>query len=88
MGLLLKFVMLGVAAYVAWTTAKRWFGLLGGGNRQPPPPVDRRSAADPAPGPVQAPRRPIVEDTRACPVCAAYVSVSASKCGRPDCPQP
>ncbi|SKA38566.1 hypothetical protein SAMN02745126_06050 [Enhydrobacter aerosaccus] len=88
MGLLLKFVMLGVVAYVAWNTARRWLGLLGGsganrpvsGNRQTP----AARSASPAPA---APRRPVVEDTKACPVCGAYVSVSAGKCGRSDCPQ-
>ncbi len=88
MGLLLKFVMLGVVAYVAWNTARRWLGLLGGSDGNPPPQTSRRTPATPPAGPAPAaPRRAVVEETRACPVCGAYVSISAGKCGRSDCPQ-
>ena len=83
---MLKFVMMGVVAYFAWNTARRWLGLVGGsgnpgrtvGGNRPVRPV----------GPVQATvRRPLVEDAKACPACGAYVSISADKCGRSDCPQ-
>jgi hypothetical protein len=89
MGFLLKIVIFGVAAYMVWTSAKRWLGL---GTRQAPPPLREgmRPPGQPQPGPQPSPvpRRPIVEDTRACAACGAYVSVSSAKCGRPDCPQP
>jgi len=89
MGFLLKIVIFGVAAYMVWTSAKRWLGL--GTNRQASPPLREgmRPQASPQPGPQPspAPRRPIIEDTRACPACGAYVSVSSAKCDRPDCPQ-
>jgi len=95
MGLLLKLLIFGVAAYTVWTTMRRWLGLLGGTNKSPPPVTSRRAPASAPPSQAQSPsgpapaaaRRPIVEDTRACPVCAAYVSLSAATCGRPDCPQ-
>ena len=80
MGFLLKIAIFAVVAYVAWTAARRWLGLFGGGPRPPAPP--QRD-----PGPAQ-PRRAVVEDTRLCTVCGAYVSASAAKCSRPDCPQP
>jgi hypothetical protein len=87
MGLLLKFIMLGVAAYAIWNTARRWLNVLGGDRVKAPPPgpppVPPRAPA----APVQSVRRPVVEDTRACNACGAYVSLSGGKCGRPDCPQ-
>jgi hypothetical protein len=86
MGLLLKFAILGFAAYVAWGTVRRWFGLLTGA--RPAPPVDRQPGAAAARAPEQPVRRPVIEETRACAACGAYVSVSVGKCGRQDCPQP
>jgi len=80
MGFLLKIAIFALVAYIAWTAARRWLGLFGGTPR-PPAPVQRE------PAPAQ-PRRPVVEDTRLCTVCGAYVSASAAKCSRPDCPQP
>jgi hypothetical protein len=80
MGFLLKIAIFAVVVYGAWTTVRRWTSLLGGG--QPKPPPARHEAPPPAP------RQPVVEETRLCPICAAYVSVANAKCGRPDCPQP
>ena len=80
MGFLLKIAILAAVIYGAWTTVRRWYGILGGQPKTPPP--VRREA------PPQAPRQPVVEETRLCPTCAAYVSVGGAKCGRPDCPQP
>jgi hypothetical protein len=79
MGFLLKIAVFAVVVYGAWTTARRWFGLFGGPPRAPAPPT--REAAPP-------PRRAVVEDTRLCTVCGAYVAAGAAKCGRSDCPQP
>jgi hypothetical protein len=31
--------------------------------------------------------RPVVEDTRLCTACGAYVAANSGKCGRSDCPQ-
>ena len=81
MGFLLKIAIVAVVAYGVWTTARRWLGILGGGQAKEPPPARRDT-------PAQAPRQPVVEETRLCPICAAYVSVGGAKCGRPDCPQP
>jgi hypothetical protein len=79
MGVLLKFAILAVAGYLAWSTVRRWVLALWGTNRRPaappPPPASLRPAG-----------KAVVEDTRRCPACGAYVSVSAGKCGRPDCP--
>ncbi|HTR83235.1 MAG TPA: hypothetical protein VMI56_02065 [Reyranella sp.] len=89
MGFLLKIVVFGIAAYMAWTAAKRWLGL---GVHRPPPPLregmQSRGPSQAGPQPSPVPRHPVVEDTRACPACGVYVSVSAAKCGRSDCPQP
>ncbi len=79
MGFILKIVIFGVAAYTIWKTANRWFNLLGG-NRPP-------TAAAPPPPPVRPMQGSRVEDTHPCPGCGTYISVSAAKCGRPDCPQ-
>ena len=79
MGFLLKIAIFAVVAYGAWTTARRWFGLFGGLSKPPEPPPR-------APGP--QPRRAVVEDTRLCTVCGAYVAANAANCGRSDCPQP
>jgi hypothetical protein len=80
MGFLLKIAIFAVVVYGVWTTVRRWYGVLGGQAKAPPP--ARREA------PAQAPRKPVVEEMRLCPVCAAHVSVAAAKCGRADCPQP
>ena len=80
MGFLLKIAIFAVVVYGAWSAARRWLGLFGGQAKPPVPP--QREAP-----PVQ-PRRVVVEDTRLCPACGAYVSPSAGKCGRADCPQP
>lgn len=85
--MLLKFAVLAVAGYVAWSTVRRWFGLLRGTNGAPPPATSRRAPASPSPSSAASTSRgPVIEETRQCPVCGAYVSVGASKCGRPDCP--
>ena len=81
MGFLLKIAIFAIAVYGAWSVARRWLGLFGGLPKAPLPP---RREAPPQP----QPRRVVVEDTRLCTVCGAYVSASAAKCGRPDCPQP
>ena len=79
MGFLLKIAVFGVAGYLVWTTARRWLGLAGNLTRQPTETVER--------GPAAKPRPPVVEETRACAVCGAYVPTSSHKCGRPGCPQ-
>ena len=81
MGLLLKIAIFAVVAYTVWTTVRRWTGILGGRPPHAPPPSRGETTA-------QAERRPAIEETRLCPKCAAYVSVAAAKCSRPDCPQP
>ena len=81
MGLLLKIAIFAAVAYGVWTTVRRWTGILGGQAKAPPPPARRETSA-------QAPRKPVVEEMRLCPVCAAHVSVAAAKCGRAGCPQP
>jgi hypothetical protein len=80
MGFLLKIIILAVVVYGAWTAARRWLGLFGGIAKPPAPPPPRETPAQP--------RRVVVEDTRLCTACGAYVSANASKCGRADCPQP
>src|SRR5476649_776708 len=69
MGLLLKFIMLGVVAYGVWNTARRWLNVLGGDRVKAPPPgpppVPPRAPSSAPAGPVQSVRRPIIEDTRA-----------------------
>ena len=84
MGLLFKIVVFAIAAYGIWATARRWLGLFGGQGPARAPAPERREAAPPPP----KPRAPVVEDTRLCTACGSYVSASAAKCGRPDCPQP
>jgi len=84
MGLLLKFAIFAVVVYTAWTTVRRWLGVLGGGQADgppKPPPAQRQAGAEAA-------RPPVIEETRLCPVCASYVPVGAAKCGRSGCPQP
>ena len=83
MGFLLKIAIFAVVVYGAWTAARRWLGLFGGPPRNAP-----RTPAPPQRPAAPQPRRVVVEETRLCPVCAAYVSASAAKCSRPDCPQP
>ena len=89
MGMLLKFAILAVAGYVAWSTVRRWLGVLRGPGGVPPM-TSRRTPARPSPDSSPAARSPsqgpTIEETRQCRVCGAYVSVSAGKCGRPDCP--
>jgi hypothetical protein len=79
MGVLLKFAILAVAGYLAWSTVRRWvlalWGTAGRPAAPPPPPASLPPAG-----------KAVVEDTRRCPACGAYVSVSAGKCGRSDCP--
>ncbi len=74
MGFLLKIAVFGVVAYIAWTTARRWLGLS-----NPPAPPQREATAQQ--------RRPVVEETRLCTVCGAYVAANSGRCGRSDCPQ-
>jgi hypothetical protein len=81
MGFLLKIAIFAVVAYAAWATVRRWYGALGGGQPKAPPPAKREP-------PAEAPRPPVIEEARLCPVCTAYVSVAGAKCGRSDCPQP
>ena len=78
MGFLLKIAALAMFAYVVWTTARRWLGLFG---------LNRTPAAPPAKPSAPQPQRVVVEDTRLCTVCGAYVAASAAKCARSDCPQ-
>ncbi|MBS0224383.1 MAG: hypothetical protein JSR91_26990 [Proteobacteria bacterium] len=86
--MLLKFAVLAVAGYVAWSTVRRWFGLLRGTNGAPPPATSRRAPSSPSPSSPSpaASRGPVIEETRQCPVCGAYVPVGTGKCGRSDCP--
>ena len=82
MGFLLKILIFAVVAYAIWKTARRWYHLFGGGQKPPAPPAPPRQ--DPQ---SPLPRRVVVEDTLMCTVCGAYVSTTAAKCGRSDCPQ-
>jgi hypothetical protein len=81
MGFLLKFAIFAVAGYVAWTVVRGWWRGVTvkpvQRQQQPAAPVEPRAAA-----------KRVVEDTSVCPVCGAYVSRGAAKCGRSDCPQP
>jgi hypothetical protein len=81
MGFLLKIAIFAAVVYGVWMTVRRWYGILGGGQDKAPPPARRETP------PPQAPRGPVIEETRLCPVCSAYVSVAAAKCARSDCPQ-
>jgi len=89
MGLILKIVIFAVAAYGIWTTASRWFNLLGGNRR--PPPANRPQAPRENTRETAQARPRVIEDTHPCSVCGAYVSAGAAKCAakcaRPDCPQ-
>ena len=82
MGLLLKIAIFAVVVYGIWKTARRWYHLFGGGQKPPAPPQ-----RNPPPQNPPEPRRVVVEDTLMCPACGAYVSTTAAKCGRSDCPQ-
>jgi hypothetical protein len=87
MGLLLKVAIFAIAAYMVWGMVRRWFGVLRGSNGAPPPATSRRAPASPTPPSAGSTSGgPPVEETRQCRVCGAYVSLSAGKCGRPDCP--
>jgi hypothetical protein len=79
MGFLLKIAVFAVAGYVAWTAARRLLGLASTLTRKPTQTVKR--------GPATRPREPVIEDTRACPMCGVYVGSSTGNCGRPGCPQ-
>ena len=81
MGFLLKILIFAVVAYGAWAAARRWLGLFGGQAQRPPAPPQQNANQPP-------PRRIVVEDTRLCAVCAAYVPANAAKCSRSGCPQP
>ncbi|MBS0548147.1 MAG: hypothetical protein JSR24_10365 [Proteobacteria bacterium] len=91
MGFILKIVIFAVAAYGIWTTANRWFNILGGNRRTPapPPPQNPPQSANRPQGPREnpVPRPRIVEDTHPCPGCGTYIAVGQAKCGRPECPQ-
>jgi hypothetical protein len=82
MGFLLKFAIFAVAGYVVWTSAKRMLGLSAASRRPVEPPPQQRS---PAP---QRTGQPVVEETRQCRVCGAFVAAGAGKCDRSGCPQP
>ncbi len=103
MGFLLKIAVFAVAAYTVWTAIMRWYGALGGrppgrpvtgrttgqstgqsGESAPRPQPQPQAQPDYRAQP--APRT--IEETRQCAVCGTFVSVSAAKCGRPDCPLP
>ncbi len=91
MGLLLKIILFGVAVYALWKTVARWKGLFDrfiGKPVEPPRPAPQRREAPPPAAPAATSRAPVIDDTRACAVCGAYVSVSAAKCGQSGCPQP
>ncbi len=86
MGFLLKIALLGIALYGIWRTFSRWKGLYDRFVGRPETPPAPPPAPQPPPVP---PSQPVlVEDTRLCPVCNAYVSVSETACGRAGCPQP
>jgi hypothetical protein len=88
MGLLLKIILFGVAAYAAWKTFHRWKGLF---DRFVGKPDEPARPAPPAPPPAEpvAPRRTVaIEDTVQCAGCGAYNPASAEKCGQCGRPQP
>ena len=86
MGLLLKLILLGIAAYTAWKTVDRWKGmfdrLVGKPDRPaaPPPPAPPSSVA--------SHRATVVEDTVQCAGCGSYVLASADRCGQCGRPLP
>lgn len=79
MGSILKFVVVAVVIFVAWSGWRWWQRVQSGQLDRPrnpaPPPRD-----DP---PVPKP----VDDMRRCPVCGDYVSINARRCERPTCPR-
>ncbi len=79
MGFLLKAAIAAVVGYLVWTAINKALGGILGGNKPP--------AAPPRPARPQEARQ-TVEETKKCATCGAYVSLSATKCGRPDCPLP
>jgi hypothetical protein len=96
MGFLLKIILFGVACYALWKTLSRWKGLydrfIGNPPQQPPAP---RPQAPPQNAPQNPPQQQAqtqptrqIEDTYACKICGVYVSASARRCDRSDCPQP
>jgi len=86
MGLLLKIILFGVAVYALWRTVAHWKGLFDRLTGKPQPPV--RPAPPPQPPPPAAARARVIDATSSCPVCNAYLSNAATKCGRSDCPLP
>ncbi len=83
MGLLLKIALFGLAAWGIYVTARKWYRLLGGEEAKPP---QRAQPAPPPPAPPPPASRRVVEDTKACPVCGAFFTPGAGKCGQPNCP--
>ena len=78
MGFLLKFAIAAVVGYMVWSAISRTLGgVLGNRPAEPAPPPRQPQAA-----------RPTIEETKLCATCGAYVSLSAGKCGRSDCPLP
>ena len=86
MGLLLKIILFGVALYALWRTIAHWKGLFDRLTGKPQTPV--RPASPPPPTPQAGPRARVIDATSSCPVCNAYLSNAATKCGRSDCPLP
>jgi len=77
MGFLFKIAAFAALAYLACTLPRHFLGL---GSKAKPPAPHRQDPPQP--------RRVVVEETRLCTVCGAYVAAAAVKCSRPDCPQP
>ena len=88
MGFLLKIILFGVAVYALWRTVAHWKGLFDRVMGKPQPPA--RPAPPPSAPPQQQPsaRAQVLDATASCPVCNAYLSNAATKCGRSDCPLP
>jgi hypothetical protein len=88
MGFLLKIILFGVAVYALWRTVAHWKGLFDRvtGKAQPP----ARPAPPQPPQRQQQPsaRAQVIDATASCPMCNAYLSNAATKCGRSDCPLP
>jgi len=99
MGFLLKIILFGVAVYAAWKTLSRWKGLYDrfvgtppqGSQQQPSSRPTNPSApqgAPQGPHPSTRPAPAAISDASACVRCGTYVAAGATKCERPDCPQP
>jgi hypothetical protein len=86
MGFLLKIILFGVALYALWRTIAHWKGLFDRLTGKPQTPV--RPASSPPPTPQAGARARVIDATSSCPVCNAYLSNAATKCGRSDCPLP